>query len=204
MWYQQIADRAHQMQQASNTPGSSRSAVPAAPPTSFLSRLPDEIYRALFFANYFVLVSLLHSIPFVGHILSPLFFTWITAYYCFEHKWISLGWKLEQRLDYFEEHWAYLVGFGFPFALITYFRSPYVDAAVFALFFPCYIIMATLALPQPRSASVRQQFHRFIPYRLPVFYPVRKMNAITIAIVRRLGGLRIAIDRRTRVKARRE
>lgn len=84
MWYQQIADRAYQMQQASNAPGSSRSAAPAVPPTSFLARLPDEIYRALFFANYLVLVSLLYSIPFVGPVLSLLFFTWITAYYSFE------------------------------------------------------------------------------------------------------------------------
>ncbi|RUS34849.1 etoposide-induced protein 2.4-domain-containing protein [Jimgerdemannia flammicorona] len=204
IWYQQIADRAYQMQQASNTSNPSRGTIsPAAPPPSFLARLPDEIYRALFFANYLVLISVVYSIPVVGPGVSLLFFTWITAYYCFEYvggcmggrmtlyTWISRGWKLEQRLEYFEEHWAYFAGFGLPLALITFFLSTLVGAGVFAIFFPCYIIMATLALPYPRSGSSRQQFHRFIPYRLSIFYPVRKMNAMAIAVMRILGGGRI-------------
>jgi len=38
--------------------------------------------------------------------------TWIYAFYSFEYKWINKGWTLEKRIDYFEERWAYFIGFG--------------------------------------------------------------------------------------------
>lgn len=28
------------------------------------------------------------------------------------YKWLYMGWTLEHRLTYLEEHWAYFLGFG--------------------------------------------------------------------------------------------
>lgn len=52
------------------------------------------------------------------------------------YKWINKGWKLEKRIEYFEERWAYFAGFGFTFTVITFFVDQFLSAGVFALFFP--------------------------------------------------------------------
>ncbi|EXX63360.1 EI24-domain-containing protein [Rhizophagus irregularis] len=168
VWYQEIADRAYQLQ--FGQPVNSHFTY-----NRMLRLMADEIYRAILFMNYLVFATIIHIIPFIGPIISFISFCWIYAYYSFEYKWINKGWKLEKRIEYFEERWAYFAGFGFTFTVITFFVDQFLSAGVFALFFPLYIIMANNALPMPRQ-NERTRFSSFIPYRLPVFWVARKFN----------------------------
>jgi etoposide-induced 2.4 mRNA len=140
-----------------------------------LQLIADEIYRAILFMNYLIFATIIYILPIVGPIISFIYFCWIYAYYSFEYKWINQGWKLEKRIEYFEERWAYFAGFGFTFTVITFFVDQFLSAGVFALFFPIYIIMANNALPMPRQ-NERTRFSSLMPYRLPVFWVARKLN----------------------------
>ncbi|CAG8461328.1 650_t:CDS:2 [Paraglomus occultum] len=105
MWYQQIADRAYRIKYGQ----------PSNQQLTY-SRLPkvvaDEIYRALLLMNYLIVATLVYVIPIIGPALSFMFICWIYAFYSFEYKWTAKRWNLEQRIDYFEERWAYFAGFG--------------------------------------------------------------------------------------------
>jgi etoposide-induced 2.4 mRNA len=122
VWYQEIADRVYRLQfgQPVNSP----------------LLIADEIYRAILFMNYLIFATIIYVLPIVGPIISFTYFCWIYAYYSFEYKWINQGWKLEKRIEYFEEKWAYFAGFGFTFTAITFFVDHFLSAGVFALFFP--------------------------------------------------------------------
>lgn len=63
------------------------------------------------------------------------------------------GWTLPKRLDFFQRHWAYFLGWGLPFTLMTYFIPFFHASAVFAIFFPFFIIIAVCAKPVPRFAG---------------------------------------------------
>ena len=58
-----------------------------------------------------------------GMLLSLVYSSWLTSLYCFEYTWLNAGWSLNRRLNYFERHWAYFLGFGLPFTAATYFLS---------------------------------------------------------------------------------
>ena len=90
---------------------------------------------------------------------------WLNSLYSFEYTWINAGWTLDQRLEYFETHWAYFLGFGSPFAFIIWLAGlPPVfkcagaahttththSAALFALCFPWFIVTAVAAKPVAR------------------------------------------------------
>ncbi|CAG8614111.1 10982_t:CDS:2 [Funneliformis mosseae] len=168
MWYQEIADHAYQIHHGN--PVNSQWTYNRA-----LGLIAAEIYRAVLFMNYLFFATTIYILPIVGPIISFIFFCWIYAYYSFEYKWINRGWKLEQRIQYFEEKWAYFAGFGFTFTVLTFFIDQFLSAGVFALFFPLYIIMANNARPMPRQDE-RARFSSSIPYRLPVFWVARKLN----------------------------
>lgn len=81
----------------------------------------DEIYRGFLFLSYLTLAMTVYVLPIpFGSLLSFVMFCWIYAYYSFEYFylangryiWINRGWNFEQRIAYFESHWAYFLGFG--------------------------------------------------------------------------------------------
>jgi etoposide-induced 2.4 mRNA len=129
---------------------------------------------------------------YLGMLLSLVYSSWLTSLYCFEYTWLNAGWNLNRRLEYFERHWAYFLGFGLPFTAATYFlsflyrsdessvqgrwellenqRCPsrhrpiplFSSTGTFALFFPIFIIIATVAEPLPRySQTVANLAHFF-------------------------------------------
>jgi etoposide-induced 2.4 mRNA len=77
-----------------------------------VSIVSDEIYRSILFLSYLVITALVYFVPKVGAFVSFILMCWIYAYYSFEYGWIHKGWTVDQRIAYFERHWAYFLGFG--------------------------------------------------------------------------------------------
>ncbi|ORZ17282.1 etoposide-induced protein 2.4-domain-containing protein [Absidia repens] len=191
-FYSKVAEKSLQVQNknASNaSAGSVSNAVQSVAAT---------IYTTIFYINCGVFASLLRFIPVIGVALSFAMNCLIMSYYCFEYRWVYLGWSLEQRIAYVEQHWSFFLGFGFPVTLITFFLSTLRSGAVFPLLYPSYVIMAFLANPksaspsgQPVASSVSSTPEYMLPNKVPVFFVVRKLNKLIITVVRLVGGVRV-------------
>ncbi|KXZ44216.1 hypothetical protein GPECTOR_71g577 [Gonium pectorale] len=107
-----------------------------------LEDVAQEVYRVVLFNVFFAEVSLVGRLPYVGGVLNVLFLSWLYAYYCYDYKWALQGVRLTERLAYFERRWAFFAGFGLPMALSTVLLSFYPGAAVLAVLFPVYILVA--------------------------------------------------------------
>ncbi|KAG2448961.1 hypothetical protein HYH02_005715 [Chlamydomonas schloesseri] len=102
----------------------------------------QELYRVVLFCIFFAEVSVVGKVPYAGYFLNVLALSWLYAYYCFDYKWGLQGVRLTERLAYFERRWAFFAGFGLPMALSTVLLSFYPGAAVLAVLFPVYILVA--------------------------------------------------------------
>ncbi|PPQ79848.1 hypothetical protein CVT26_012599, partial [Gymnopilus dilepis] len=124
---------------------------PVAPqPTSYtgmLKALATSAYRVVMVCTSVVVSFALGRIPVLGPVAGFMFLCWVDAYYCFEFVWISRGLSLSSRIRYLEERWAYFFAFGLPSAALCTWGSTLANAALFALIFPAYIIMAMHARP---------------------------------------------------------
>lgn len=168
--YQEIADEALAL-------GKER---PAAA-QGLLDRLSDETFRVLQNLVYIVEINLLYYLPLVGPALYFLHSCWLAAIYCFEYRWVHLRWRSNARLDYFERHWLYFAGFGFPVSTVTFLCPRFVDAGVFALLFPLCILTATTA--EPRALKLAPA-----PIRsLPIFIAVQGVSNLVLRYFE--GGL---------------
>lgn len=163
--YQEIADSALALRQQK-----------PSKPTQHLERLINETFRVLLNAVYIVEMNLLYYIPIAG---PPLYFVhscWLASVYCFEYRWVHLRWTSNARLDYFERHWLYFAGFGFPVSFISFISPRFIDAGVFALFFPLLVLTATIAEPKElkRAPALLQQ--------LPVFAVVQGTSCVGLRL----------------------
>ncbi|KAI9498005.1 etoposide-induced protein 2.4-domain-containing protein [Zychaea mexicana] len=185
-----IAEKAFQLQAKNNprtTPGS----------TNIVQSMASMIYTVIFYMNCGVFAGLLRSmIPHVGTLLAFLMNCAIMSYYCFEYKWLYMGWTLEQRMTFMEEHWAYFLGFGTPITVLTFFLSTLHSGAVFAILYPSYVIMATMATPkpatpygQPLASGKTVHPELSAPNKIPLFFGVRKMNDLVIFLAKMVGGV---------------
>jgi etoposide-induced 2.4 mRNA len=77
-------------------------------------------------------------------------------------------------VEYFETHWAYFLGFGLPFTALTYFFTPLVSAATFALLFPFFVIIATSAKPVAYDDSTLLSV--LLPARIQLCWPARPLT----------------------------
>ncbi|KAG2501831.1 hypothetical protein HYH03_000330 [Edaphochlamys debaryana] len=117
-----------------------KGAGPAGP--GGLEDVAQEVYRVVLFCVFFAEVNLLGKLPVAGAALNVLLLSWLYAYYCYDYKWGLQGVHLTERLAYFERRWAFFSGFGLPMALATVLLSFYVGAAVLAVLFPVFILVA--------------------------------------------------------------
>eukprot|EP00927_Polykrikos_kofoidii_P060825 TRINITY_DN55733_c0_g1_i1.p1 TRINITY_DN55733_c0_g1~~TRINITY_DN55733_c0_g1_i1.p1 ORF type:complete len:332 (+),score=38.19 TRINITY_DN55733_c0_g1_i1:166-1161(+) len=162
--YQQIADSALALAKSK----------PSSQGTAALTRLINEAFRVLLNLVFILEMNLLYYLPVIG---PPLYFVhscWLASIYCFEYRWVHLQWTSNQRLEYFEKHWLYFAGFGFPMSFVTFLCPRFIDAGVFALLFPLCILKATKAEPcRLRIAPARLK-------RLPVFCVVQGMSCLAL------------------------
>ena len=98
--------------------------------------LSGETYRLLLLGFGLMFSAASYTLPWVGPAVSFVWTCWINAFYCFEYRWTNRGWALRTRVEYFERHWAYFLGFGAPVTLLTFFLPQTHSYAVFAFFFP--------------------------------------------------------------------
>lgn len=162
-----------------------------------LTTLATSAYRVVMILTSVIVSLVLRSIPFAGSSISFAFMCWVNAYYCFEFIWVARNSSLAQRVRHLEERWAYYFAFGFPSAVICTCGSGLANAALFALMFPAFIIMAMHAQPVPRdpynpapsteSTNTLRFPSPLVPIRMPVFTIVIWLNDLIVRVLS-VGG----------------
>ncbi|KAF9036588.1 etoposide-induced protein 2.4-domain-containing protein [Panaeolus papilionaceus] len=198
-WSSTIAKRIYLLQH-----GGRPAAPQAVSYTGILNSLATSAYRVIMVCTSFMVWYALSMIPFVGHPLGFLFFCWVDAYYCFEHLWIARGYSLSRRIRHLEERWAYFLAFGLPSTAVCVWSSTLANAALFALVYPWFIIMAMHAqpvpedpynpmppqIPGPQDCAIHHP-SPFIPIRLPIFALVLTINDAVVRVLNFVGGRRV-------------
>ncbi|KAI8580552.1 hypothetical protein K450DRAFT_236161 [Umbelopsis ramanniana AG] len=209
-----IADHTYQIQlnqgtgKSHDTKAAQSAAQTQATSSSPVQNVAYAIYQMLFYGSCAVFITLLQMIPHIGTMISFIVSCWFISYYCFEFKWVNLGLTMDQRMSSLERHWAFFLGFGIPLTTLTFFLSSLRAAAVYAIFFPSFVIMATTAVVQPPlsarphsipSGSSVGLKDLELPDRLPIFTGVKKLNELLISLIRNFGGVRgdsLLLDRK--------
>ncbi|GLB35388.1 putative etoposide-induced protein 2.4 (EI24) [Lyophyllum shimeji] len=164
--------------------------------TGMLTAIATSAYRVVMVFNSVVVSFALHNIPYVGGVAGFVFLCWIDAYYCFEFVWMARGMSLARRIRHLEERWAYYFAFGLPSAALCTFGTGLANAAIFALVFPAYIILAMVARPVPvdpynplpatshaDGSELIRHPSPFVPIRLPIFAVVIWLNDTIVRIL---------------------
>jgi len=143
--------------------------------TVIVDKVSDGIYRSILLLVFLLQMNLLGSLPsFIGPIVSLCLTSWLYAFYAFDYVWTYKNYNTQQRLNYFERHWAYMLGFGAPNALTSYFFPFFINAGVWAMLFPIFIVLAMMANPPPVAPDTKP---------LPIFYFVKKcLNYVLLTI----------------------
>eukprot|EP01080_Neovahlkampfia_damariscottae_P002408 gene2408-2872_t len=140
---------------------------------SFILNIVTQI-RSIFILLFFPIqisliqwLSVLFKFETVGDILKFALTCWLYAYYAFEYRLAHSGVSLDNRLRYFEDRWAYMLGFGLPNALVTFFFPFFINNGIFALIFPLFIAAAVKASPPKTLVN---------PISLPIFWIPKNIN----------------------------
>ncbi|KAI0747673.1 etoposide-induced protein 2.4-domain-containing protein [Daedaleopsis nitida] len=192
-WCTLIAKRTFTLQHGTRAAAQSPSTY-----SGMLNALATSAYRGVMVFTSVVISFALAYIPYIGSVVGFAFLCWVDAYYCFEFIWIARGLSLSRRVRHLEERWAYYFAFGLPSAALCMWGSSLANVALFALFFPSYIIMAIYARPIPldpykpttsaRTAvgandDVVHYPSPLVPIRIPVFAPVIFLNDWIVRIL---------------------
>ncbi|CAN6440048.1 unnamed protein product [Victoria cruziana] len=152
LWYNDIAqqaflvmnDTSHAKEQPS---GSSPSATAVGDKREgfegFVIGLAEQIYSVLLLIFFFIEVSLVGLLPYIGMPAKFILLSWMYSYYCFEYKWNLADFGCKERLELFHENWAFFAGFGSPCVFAIFFFSPLVSGGVMAILFPLFVLSAT-------------------------------------------------------------
>lgn len=109
--------------------------------------ITDEIYRMPLLQFFLIESSLVAFVPWIGNFLSFVLTSWLNAYYAFDFVWARQSLSFHTKLEYFERHWAYMLGFGAPCALASFFFPFFLSAGMWAMLFPVFIVLAIRAKP---------------------------------------------------------
>ncbi|KIM49454.1 hypothetical protein M413DRAFT_438637 [Hebeloma cylindrosporum] len=171
--------------------------------TGMLRAIATSAYRVVMVCTSVVVSFALRRIPLVGRGASFVFLCWVDSYYCFEFVWIARGLSLTRRIRHLEERWAYYFTFGLPTAVLCTCGTGLANAAIFALVFPVYIIMAMHAKPvpadpynpmpplpasRPGENEVVRHPSPFVPIRLPIFALVIWLNDGIVRVLNAIAG----------------
>jgi len=182
--------------------------------TGLLTAIATSAYRIVMVFTSVLVSFSLASVPYIGNVAGFVFLCWVDSYYCFEFVWIARGLSLSRRIRHLEERWSYYFAFGLPSAALCTWGTGLANAAVFALVFPVYIIMAMHAHPVPLDPynpvapipsaragenDVIRHPSPFVPIRLPIFALVMWLNDAFVRLLNTGGGVS---NSRTRTFAR--
>jgi len=172
--YQDLADEAFSISKRSVSDKPRRS-------VSALRRIVDEMFRVILNMLYIIWMHCLYLVPIFGPLLYFVHICWLASLYAFEYRWVSLKWNTSERMQYFEKHWLYFLGFGLPVSLLCLLCPRFVDTGVFAILFPFFIFTSTMAQPKPIT-----QRSRLWPSRIPIFLVVESAGRVVIRIAEEL------------------
>jgi hypothetical protein len=141
-----------------------------------LKRTSDSIYihllRPTFIFCTSALLRLLSSHPISAYGVLPtreIFICWASSFIVFEYVWGIRGWTMETRVLYFEERWAYFLGFGKIFGFIYL-----IGGGVFIELWVLGLPLSVLTLWAPsmiiRIGLVAILVPFVIPEKLPLFF----------------------------------
>jgi etoposide-induced 2.4 mRNA len=171
LWYVEIAEQVFKQEYGRMTPI-----------TSIAEIIRDEVYRILLMVWLTLQIYGVYAlVPYVGSLYAFVYTSWICAFYCYDYKWTLQGWTIDQRLHVFEEHWVFMLGFGAPCALVTWWLPQFVGYGIYAMVFPLSMILAIISSPVKHLPCAA------LPARLPVFYWAQRCN---LAVLRRCGPKR--------------
>ncbi|RXW20980.1 hypothetical protein EST38_g4874 [Candolleomyces aberdarensis] len=170
--------------------------------TGMLKAIATSAYRVVMVFTSLLVSFGLGIIPYAGPAASFVFFCWLDSYYCFEFVWVARGMSLSRRVRHLEERWAYYLAFGLPSTAVCMLGSGLASAALFALIYPAYIILAMYAHPLPLdpynplppsgSHTAEEDNIRhpspFVPIRIPVFGLVIWLNDSIVRVLSVGGG----------------
>lgn len=125
-YFGKVAEKSYQIQRSQQQ----------KPVTNPVQNVASGIFTTILYINCGITAAILSNIPVLGMPLSLLMNCIITSYYCFEYKWIYMGWNIEQRLSFMEKHWSFFLGFGFPMTILTFFLTFLRSGAIFNLVYP--------------------------------------------------------------------
>eukprot|EP00048_Salpingoeca_helianthica_P020807 m.8621 g.8621 ORF g.8621 m.8621 type:complete len:298 (+) comp5258_c0_seq1:239-1132(+) len=136
IYYQVIADEAFLYGEGSNSAAQKRESV------------PNLMYSLLVELLLLIQASVFTAIPYVWP-LGLIYSCWLSSLYSVEYQWINLGLSAVERFTRFERYWAYFLGFGLFFTVLTFFLPFFYGSGLFGLLFPLYIMIGTQARPMP-------------------------------------------------------
>mmetsp|Transcript_10328 Transcript_10328/g.19009 ORF Transcript_10328/g.19009 Transcript_10328/m.19009 type:complete len:301 (-) Transcript_10328:738-1640(-) len=127
------------------------------PPAKNIDSLTDVIRDSLY--NYLLMgwVSLfclaVDHVPIIGPPVSLIWTSWAIAFYAYDIVWTLEGWDFQKRLLVFQRSWLFMLGFGFPPALMTFCLPQFLGYGIYALAFPMSIMLAITFRPILHTAS---------------------------------------------------
>ena len=162
----------------SGSGGTSPSTTPAAAaPVSPWQVAGESVYRALIvaglnLASVLLDASLTHAFV-VGRALPLGLYAVTCAYTAYDVAWSAAGTPLRVRQAAVEAHWAWFMGFGALTAAASFFFSPVINGAAYAIMSP-WVTLVALTVPLPTSPRAAH---------LPLLAPIKwAIYAVVVAL----------------------
>jgi hypothetical protein len=108
----------------------------------------EAVYTIFLFLGLGIQCSLVGYLPFIGLPVQIVFFSWLSAFYCFDYRWRFGGFNIERRKTAFARDWAFFLGFGLPITVASHFLPFFVSYGLYAVAFP-YFIITSIAAQRP-------------------------------------------------------
>ncbi|XP_073013124.1 protein EI24 homolog [Typha latifolia] len=143
----------------------------------------EQVYSFLLLVLFFIEVSAIGFIPYLGKAINFLLLPWLYSYYCFEYKWNFAEVNLNERLDFFESNWAFFAGFGSPCVFATFFLSPLVSAGVMAMLYPLFVVTAAGTEAEQVIDSLRRSWGGGGPRKIQVFYAAKRIFMLVLHLL---------------------
>lgn len=95
-------------------------------------------FRRLLFTSVW---SVSYLLQFCGFAMMCMLYGW----YAFDPQWIAVGTDPDTRCGLMERHWAYFIGFGFPYVVLIKSTSFFVGFGAFLAIFPLCIMLGSVS-----------------------------------------------------------
>jgi len=132
-----------------------------------------------------MLLSWIYGISFMSRCAGLAFLCIMYGWYGFEPKWIASGLDPDARFAILEKHWAYFLGFGFPYVLLMENTSFFVGYGTFLALFPfCIMLGSVCDYSAPyRAYSDASTQHTIGSNILPVFRAAKDWTLLAIKYI---------------------